>query len=70
MKSRLNQTDNLKKVVEDVNLTQVKVPYIEVHYTSLDNEDNNNLQFPVLTMEDISYKLRTLPDKECNKLLC
>lgn len=34
----------------------MKVPYIEVNYTHLDNRENNNLlQFPELTMNDLYY---------------
>lgn len=54
MKSRMNLPNLLKDVVEHYNLSRVKVPFIEVNYTSLDNEENNShLQFPKLTSEDL-----------------
>lgn len=56
MTSRLNVPNKLKSIVEQYNLAQVKVPYIEVNYTRLDNRENNNLlQFPELTMNDLYY---------------
>lgn len=54
MKSRMNVPNLLKDVVGQYNLSKVKVPFIEVNYTSLDNEENNlNLQFPKLTLDDL-----------------
>lgn len=54
MKSRLNVPNLLKDVVGQYNLSKVKVPYIDVNYTVLDNEENNRLlQFPKLTLNDL-----------------
>lgn len=41
MKSRLNVRNHLKLVVQEFNLSQVKVPYLDVEYNSLDNQENN-----------------------------
>lgn len=54
MKSRLNVPNLLKDVVAHYNLSKVKVPYIDINYTSLDNVDNNlELEFPQLSMNDL-----------------
>lgn len=54
MISRLNVPNLLQAVVDKYNLSKVKVPYIDVNYTALDNEENNSfLQFPKLTMDDL-----------------
>ena len=56
MKSRLNMPDNLKSLVEKQNLTKMKVPYIEVNYKPIDNDDNNTLlQFPKLSLDDLYH---------------
>lgn len=56
MKSRLNVPNRLKGVVEQYNLLQIKVPYIELNYTAVDNQENNRLlQFPQLTINDLYY---------------
>lgn len=54
MKSRLNTPNLLKDVVEHYNLAKVKVPYIDINYTLLDNEENNILlEFPILSLSDL-----------------
>lgn len=54
MKSRINVPNRLKDVVERYNLSKVKVPYIELNYTVLDNDENNRiLEFPQLTWDDL-----------------
>lgn len=54
MKSRMNVPNLLSEIVGKYNLSKVKVPYIDLHYTSLDNDENNvDLKFPRLTMEDL-----------------
>jgi len=55
MKSRLNTPNLLKDVVDHYNLSKVKVPYIDVNYTPLDNKEENNsvLGFPQLTLNDL-----------------
>lgn len=54
MKSRLLIPNLLKDVVGHYNLSKVKVPYIDLNYTDLDNNDNNSkLEFPRLTMDDL-----------------
>lgn len=54
MKSRLNVPNLLKDVVGKYNLSKVKVPYIDINYTALDNEENNLLlHFPKLTLNDL-----------------
>jgi len=52
MQSRLMVPNNLKKVIEKYNLTQVRAPYIELNYTEIE-ENNRLLQFPVLTLDDL-----------------
>jgi len=47
MKSRVNIPNRLKIIVQELNLSQVKSPYLELEYTAIDNEENNQqLQFP------------------------
>jgi len=41
MKSRVNIPNGLKIVVQKFNLSQVKSPYLELEYTAIDNEENN-----------------------------
>lgn len=54
MKSRLNVPNLLKDVVGQYNLSKVKVPYIDINYTALDNGENNIvLQFPKLGLVDL-----------------
>lgn len=54
MKSRLNTPNLLKDVVSNYNLSKVKVPYIDLNYTCLDNAYNNLvLEFPQLTLNDL-----------------
>ncbi|XP_037030484.1 uncharacterized protein LOC119070320 [Bradysia coprophila] len=54
MKSRLNVPNLLKDVVDHYNLSRVKIPYIDLNYTSLDNRANNMLlRFPQLSMDDL-----------------
>lgn len=54
MKARLETPNLLKDVVEHHNLAKVKVSYIDLHYTSMDNDENNhNLDFPKLTFTDL-----------------
>lgn len=54
MKSRLNVPNLLKDVVDHYNLSKVKVPYIDINYTSLDNDENNSiLEFPKLSQNDL-----------------
>ena len=62
MKSRLNVPNLLKAVVSHYNLSKLKVPYIDVSYTFLDNEEYNLvLEFPRLSLNGLYLtKLRTL----------
>lgn len=61
MKSRLKVPNLLKDIVGQYNLSKVKVPYIELNYTALDNEENNIvLQFPQLSLDDL-YQLSLGP---------
>lgn len=54
MKSRLDVPNRLKDIVNQFNLSKVKVPYIDLNYTELDNEENNlELGFPQLTLADL-----------------
>ena len=54
MKLRLNVPNKLKVVVNDLNLSQQRVPFDNTAFTSLDNEENNSLmQFPQLSMDDL-----------------
>jgi len=56
MKSRVNIPNRLKVVVQEFNLSQVKSPYLELEYTAIDNEENNQqLQFSQLTIDDLYY---------------
>lgn len=58
MKSRLNVPNRLKDIVEQYNLSKVKLPYINLNYPILDNEENNlALQFPQLTLDDLYTEL-------------
>lgn len=54
MKSRLGVPNLLKDVVDHHNLSKVKVPYIDLNYTWLDNVANNLvLGFPQLSLDDL-----------------
>lgn len=54
IKSRMNVPYRLKDIVEEFNLSQVRSAYVELHYTLIDNEGNNEkLKFPQLTMNDL-----------------
>lgn len=54
MKSRLNVPNLLKDVVQHHSLSKVRVPYIDVNYTLLDNDENNAIiQFPHLSQNDL-----------------
>jgi len=56
MKSRVNIPNRLKIVVQEFNLSQVKSPYLELEYTAIDNEENNQqLQFLQLTIDDLYF---------------
>jgi len=56
MKSRMNIPNRLKIVVQEFNLFQVKSQYLELEYTAIDNEENNQqFQFPQLTIDDLYY---------------
>jgi len=37
----MNITNHLKIVVQEFNLSQVESPYLELEYTAIDNEENN-----------------------------
>jgi len=55
MKSRVNISNRLKIVVQEFNLSLVK-SYLELEYTAIDNEENNQqLQFLQLTIDDLYY---------------
>lgn len=56
MLERFNVENKLKKIVDDNNLSRVTVPYIELQYTLVDNEENNALlRFPVMDLTDLYY---------------
>jgi len=57
MKSRVNIPNRLKIFVqESFNLSQVKSPFFELEYTTIGNEESNQqLQFPQLTIDDLYY---------------
>ncbi|EZA59403.1 hypothetical protein X777_00485 [Ooceraea biroi] len=56
LKSRLNVPNRLQIIVQEFNLPQLRVPFLAVEYTSLDNEENNRLiGFPELSMDDLYY---------------
>lgn len=56
MLERLNVENKLGKIVVDYNLSRVTVPYIELQYMLVDNEENNALlRFPVLDLNDLYY---------------
>jgi len=56
MKSRVNIPNRLKIIIQEFNLSQVKSPYLELEYTAINNEENNQqLQFPQLTIDDLYY---------------
>jgi len=56
MKSRVNIPNRLKIVVQEFSLSQVKSPYLELEYTVIHNEENNQqFQFPQLTIDDLYY---------------
>lgn len=48
---------NCLKLVQELNLSQVKVPYLDVEYCALDNQSENNqkLQFPRLIFNDLCH---------------
>ena len=61
MKSRANVPNRLKLIAKKFNLSQLKVPYLDIEYTTLDNEENNQrLQFSRLTLDHL-YHLRLGP---------
>jgi len=72
MKSRLNISNRLKIVVQEFNLSQVKSSYLELEYTTIDNKENNQqFQFPQLTIDDLYYlSLGPYPNKNCDLVLC
>jgi len=54
----VNIPNRLKIIVQEFNLrnSQVKSPYLELEYTAIDNEENNQqLQFPQFTIDDLYY---------------
>jgi len=52
----VNIPNRSKIVVQKFNLSQVKSPYLELEYTAIDNEENNQLlQFPQFTIDDLYY---------------
>ncbi|XP_058797712.1 uncharacterized protein LOC131667948 [Phymastichus coffea] len=56
MKSRVNVPNRLKLIAQDFNLSQLKAPYLDMEYTALDNEENNQrLQFPRLTLDHLYH---------------
>jgi len=56
MKSRVNIPNRLKIVVQEFSLFQVKLSYLELEYTAINNEENNQqLQFSQLTIDDLYY---------------
>jgi len=36
MKSRVNIPNCLKMIMEEYNLSQIRLPYLEIHYTTID----------------------------------
>jgi len=55
MKSRVNIPNHLKIIVQEFNLSQIK-SYLELENTAIDNEENNQqLQLPQLTIDDLYY---------------
>lgn len=65
MKAKQFTTNKLKSVVEAYNLTQVRTPFIEMHFTSLDNAENNRLiNFPSLSEKSL-YEI-SLGDYQIN----
>jgi len=43
MKSRVYIPNRLKVIVEEYNLSQVRSPYFEIHHTTIDNIENDQL---------------------------
>jgi len=37
----VNTPNRLKSVVQEFNVSHVKSPYLELEYTTIDNEENN-----------------------------
>jgi len=55
-KSRVNIPNHLKVIVKEYNLSQVRSPYLEIHCTTTDNIENNQLlRFSQFELNDLYY---------------
>jgi len=45
IKSRVNIPNRLKVIVEEYNLSQVRSPYLEIHYTTINIEYRTNIEY-------------------------
>ena len=56
MKSQVNVPNRLRLIAKEFNLSQLKAPYLDIEYTTLDNEKNNQrLQFPGLILDHLYH---------------